>query len=220
MRLIALTDIHDNALSINRIGRQLMEADLVLVAGDITTFGNKKDAQRIIETLYNYNQNILAVPGNCDPPDVGLYLRELNISLDKVMREINGYYFWGLGGSLPAPGGTPNELTEQQFENILNSLSKQIKEPQNLILLIHQPPFNTRADGLYGNEHVGSFALRRFVEQVQPLAYFTGHIHEGKGIDFIGKTVIVNPGPLRNGGFASAKLEGHSIKVEIKTWSY
>ncbi len=219
MRLIALTDIHDNASSINRIGRQLMEADLVLVAGDITTFGNKKDAQRIIETLYNYNQNILAVPGNCDPPDVGLYLRELNISLDNVMREINGYYFWGLGGSLPAPGGTPNELTEKQFENILNSLSKQIKEPQNLILLIHQPPFNTRADCLYGNEHVGSFALRRFVEQVQPLAYFTGHIHEGKGIDFIGKTVIVNPGPLRNGGFASAKLEGHSIKVEIKTWS-
>ena len=218
LRLLILTDIHDNSQAINQIGKPLTDADLVLLAGDITTFGGRRDAQEIIETLLNYNRNIFAVPGNCDPPAVELYLRELNINLDNTLREFNGYYFWGLGGALPAPGGTPNELSEQQFELILNKLTPQIQNPRKLIVLVHQPPFNTLADRLVGDRHVGCKALRRFIEKVQPLAYFTGHIHEGQSIDSIGRTVIVNPGPLRSGGYALATVNDDSIHVEICTW--
>ncbi|APF18806.1 metallophosphoesterase family protein [Caldithrix abyssi] len=215
MKLIVLTDIHDHVLTIDRIGRELMEADLVLLAGDITTFGNERDARKIIEAIRNYNQNLLAVPGNCDPPAVDFYLKELGINLDNEWREIDGYFFWGLGGALPAPGKTPNELSEEQYELILKNLRLQIRQPEKLILLVHQPPFGTLADRLSDNQHVGSKALRRFVEEMQPLAYFTGHIHEGQSIDYIGRTVIVNPGPLRIGGFAKVCLKGDAVEVGL-----
>ncbi len=205
-------------LAINKIGRELMEADLVLVAGDITTFGDDRQAQNVIDALRNYNTNLLTVPGNCDPPAVDLYLRRLDINLDNNWREINGYLFWGLGGALPAPGHTPNELTEEQFDKILERVRSQILPTQKLILLVHQPPFGTIADRLSANNHVGSKVLRQFVEEVQPIAYFTGHIHEGQGIDSIGRTVVVNPGPLRSGGYAVAQLHGEQIEVEIKQW--
>ncbi len=197
-----------------------MNADLVLLAGDITTFGNDRDAQKIIDAVRNYNQNILAVPGNCDPPSVDLYLKKLGVNLDNELREIDGYFFWGLGGALPAPGKTPNELSEQQFELILNKFQTQISNPQKLILLVHQPPYGTVADRLSRDEHVGSRALRQFVEDVQPLAYFTGHIHEGRGVDYIGRTAIVNPGPLRSGGFARARIVEGKMKLEIENFSF
>lgn len=132
------------------------------------------------------------------------------------MREIDGYFFYGLGGSLPAPGTTPNEFYEQQYADLLNQLRPRIKEPHKWIFLIHQPPLNTVADRLSADRHVGSKALREFIERVQPLIYFTGHIHEGKGKDQIGRTVIVNPGPFRFGNFAIAEIQGDDVKVELK----
>jgi Icc-related predicted phosphoesterase len=35
---------------------------------------------------------------------------------------------------------------------------------------------------------------------------FTGHIHEGVGIDTIGRCQVINPGPLREGRYAWAML--------------
>ncbi len=34
-----------------------------------------------------------------------------------------------------------------------------------------------------GGRHVGSAAVRRFIERHRPLACFTGHIHEAAGMD-------------------------------------
>ena len=216
MKLVVLTDIHNHVLTINQIGRTLMEADYVLLAGDLTTFGNAQDAQKVIDAIANYNQNILAVPGNCDPASVATFLNEKKLNLDNQVREIDGYFFFGIGGSLPAPGTTPNELYEEQFSDILNQLRPKIKEPHKWIFLIHQPPFNTIADRLSANRHVGSKALRNFVKEVQPLVYFTGHIHEGRGTDQIGQTVVVNPGPFHYGNFAVAEIAGTSVNVELR----
>ncbi|MEL6527750.1 MAG: hypothetical protein AAFQ07_18785, partial [Chloroflexota bacterium] len=46
------------------------------------------------------------------------------------------------------------------------------------------------------NQHVGSKAVRAFIERVQPLVCFTGHMHECVTIDRIGDTQIINPGPV------------------------
>ena len=53
--------------------------------------------------------------------------------------------------------------------------------------------------------HVGSKTIRKFIEQVKPKLCFTGHIHEGIGIDFIGECPIINPGPFRKGKYAIVK---------------
>jgi hypothetical protein len=63
---------------------------------------------------------------------------------------------------------------------------------------------------------VGSRAVRRFIEQYQPLLCLTGHIHEAAGMDRIGRTVIVNPGPIARGGFVRAEITGRQAAVTLE----
>jgi Icc-related predicted phosphoesterase len=72
-------------------------------------------------------------------------------------------------------------------------------EASRTIAVLHSPPYNTRCDVLYGGEHVGSRAVRRWIERTQPLLTLHGHIHEspkmsGSFSDRIGSSVVVNPG--------------------------
>jgi len=59
-------------------------------------------------------------------------------------------------------------------------------------------------------------AVRAFIEETKPLIRFTGHIHEGRGIDALGPTRIVNPGPLGYGGHAYAVVSRTVETLEIR----
>ncbi|MFB3923189.1 MAG: metallophosphoesterase [Terriglobia bacterium] len=70
---------------------------------------------------------------------------------------------------------------------------------EQTIAVIHCPPHGTRCDVLFNREHIGSRALRRWIEARQPLLSLHGHIHEspmmsGAFADRVGRTVVVNPG--------------------------
>ncbi len=72
-------------------------------------------------------------------------------------------------------------------------------DPERTIAVVHCPPFRTRCDVLYNGQHIGSAALRRWIERYQPLLTLHGHIHEsprlsGAFFDRIGRTIVVNPG--------------------------
>lgn len=75
------------------------------------------------------------------------------------------------------------------------------------IFLFHSPPYKTNLDRISTNgkmvdyvqpdENVGSIAIRRFIENSQPLLTLHGHIHESTSItgewkDAIRKTICVN----------------------------
>ena len=60
---------------------------------------------------------------------------------------------------------------------------------------------------------VGSLAVRRYIEEKQPILSIHGHIHEDRGIDILGETVLVNPGPLKDGYYAEALLES-----KVRVW--
>ncbi len=65
--------------------------------------------------------------------------------------------------------------------------------------MFHVPPFNTKLDMLYDASHVGSKAVREFIEKFQPLLTLHGHIHEsprmsGQFNEMIGRTMSINPG--------------------------
>ena len=77
----------------------------------------------------------------------------------------------------------------------------------NAVVLFHTPPHETRLDraALDGKMidhvpldlHVGSIAVRRFIEERQPMLTMHGHIHEstrltGAWMDRIGRTVMFN----------------------------
>ena len=216
MLLIGLTDIHGKADNIKKISNILGKADAIIVSGDITHFGRENDAIKVLENIQKYNTNIFAVSGNCDYPGVEQYLIETGYNLNGSSKSIDGLTLIGLGGSLPCPGRTPNEFTEYELEEILLSSISKIAVKTNLILVSHQPPVDTVNDEVRDGIHVGSTAVRSFIEKYQPLVCFTGHIHEGVGIDTIGRTKLVNPGPLWYGKYAHAEIsDGQITKLEI-----
>jgi hypothetical protein len=88
----------------------------------------------------------------------------------------------------------------------------EIPSDKPLILVSHQPPFGTLNDQVSPLRHVGSTSVRRFIEKHQPLICLTGHIHEGIAIDYIGKSVIVNPGPAAAGNYALVELSGSFLE--------
>jgi Icc-related predicted phosphoesterase len=216
MKILALTDLHAKTAVLTALAEPLKIADVLLISGDITHFGHYAEMERIIVRLHEINPHLFAVAGNCDYPDAEKYLADQNISLNGIKKNYNGYEFAGLSGSLPCPGGkTPNEYFEEEYSSVLNGLELQHENP--LIFVSHQPPFGTLNDEVSPGVHAGSKNIRLFIESVQPLICFTGHIHEGIAIDTIGNTSIVNPGPAAAGNYAFVEIEGSAIKsIELR----
>ncbi|MFO7657994.1 MAG: metallophosphoesterase family protein [Bacteroidales bacterium] len=217
MEIIAFSDIHGQTDSFDKISGSIKSADLIVIAGDITHFGFEKDARAVLEIIAQYNNQILVVPGNCDNTAVVKYLCGQEWNLHNEVKNINGYTFIGLGGSLPCPGKTPLEYSEKEYSLHIASIEGKISAETQKILITHQPPVNTINDQVVSGQHVGSSVIRGFIESLQPLITFTGHIHEGIGIDTIGKSKVINPGPLREGNYAYAKiLDGQIIDLDIR----
>ena len=67
------------------------------------------------------------------------------------------------------------------------------------LYVLHSPPRDTRCDMVGSHVHVGSRAIRAFIERHQPPLVLSGHIHESPRVsssyrDRIGRTLVVNPG--------------------------
>ncbi|MGD2035594.1 MAG: metallophosphoesterase [Bacteroidales bacterium] len=217
INIIHLTDIHGADLQIHKIGKELSLADVIVVSGDITHFGREKEAGQIITNICHYNNKVLAVPGNCDYSEVDVFLSERKINLNRKQVEFGGLVFCGLGGSLPCPGYTPCEFTDNEADKWLTGMKITRFSEKPVIFVSHQPPFNTTNDRLTKGDHVGSRSVRKFIELSTPVLCLTGHIHEGTGIDSIGNCKIVNPGPLLSGNYASIHIKpDRSAKINLK----
>jgi Icc-related predicted phosphoesterase len=75
----------------------------------------------------------------------------------------------------------------------------QRSDPARTIYVCHTPPADTPLDVTGRGKHVGSRALRAFIEQHQPPLTLHGHIHEspqmtGQYATRIGRTWCINPG--------------------------
>ena len=76
------------------------------------------------------------------------------------------------------------------------------------VFVLHSPPRDTTCDVIASRQHVGSRAIRAFVEARQPRLVLSGHIHESPRVsgawrDRVGATPVVNPGQ-----FGSRELSG------------
>jgi Icc-related predicted phosphoesterase len=215
MIIIGLSDIHNDLSRLPDAAEDICSADLVVISGDVTHFGCKSVASALIDEIRIYNKNVLAVPGNCDSYEVSQYFDREQISLDRICKVIGNVAFVGIGGSLPCPGKTPNEISEFEFHRHLQKAARDVARTMPLILVTHQPPFGTKADCV-GSRHVGSESIREFIMEDKPAVCFCGHIHEARSVDYIDSTAIVNPGPFRSGGYAYVELNGTVIAAEIR----
>jgi len=81
-------------------------------------------------------------------------------------------------------------------------------DPGATVLVSHSPPRDTHCDAIGARAHVGSRAVRAYVERHRPPLVLSGHIHESPRVtgawrDAIGPTAVVNPGQ-----FGAARLCG------------
>jgi Icc-related predicted phosphoesterase len=82
-------------------------------------------------------------------------------------------------------------------------------------VLTHVPPHGTRLDRTMLFQHVGSAALRAFVERTQPALVISGHVHEARGAEQIGRTTAVNCGPAVKGYYALIELTD-TVNVDLR----
>jgi Icc-related predicted phosphoesterase len=102
---------------------------------------------------------------------------------------------------------------EQRTPTIASALDElaQRTPADATIFVLHSPPWGTRCDVIHTRQHVGSRAIRRFVERHQPPLVLAGHIHESPRVsnayqDTIGRSVVINPGQ-----FGTSRLCGVSF---------
>jgi hypothetical protein len=195
MRIFAITDIHGRQNFNETIAKKMSDVDLVLIAGDITHFGGEKEANTILQTIKNVNKNIFAVSGNCDHEGVNTALTSQHFNLHGECRKVKEIVFCGLNGSNKTPLHTPQEYKDSEMEALLRNFDKTANARCH-VLLSHAPPAKTKIDKIFLGFHVGSKAIRNFIEKFQPDLVICGHIHEARGIDTIGKTLVINPGPF------------------------
>lgn len=161
------------------------------------------------------------MPGNDDPwaIDRALASGHAARACDGQVIQVGEHELLSLGWSNRTPWNSPRELDEDELYRRLRALADQLEAPASAIMNLHVPPHASGLDTAIeidadfkpvlvgGQPHpipVGSTAVRQVLEEVQPALSLHGHIHESKGVNKIGRTVVINPGS----DYTSGRLEG------------
>lgn len=208
MKILVYSDIHssEGAIDLLRADTDRYSPDLLLVLGDLTHFGPASFAERFIGAI---TIKTLAVPGNCDPPEVLDLLEEGGISLHRKLENVGGFDFVGFGGSNPTPFDTIMEFGEDEIFKTLDALMV-----EGAILAAHVPP-KGHVDCTSSGMHAGSIAVARIVEKYRPRISFSGHVHEARGMIEDEGTLFLNPGSLRKGYRALVSVSGSDVEAEL-----
>ena len=141
------------------------------------------------------------------------------------MIRLDGLEMLTTGWSNQTPWKTERECTEEELKARILEMVGQVDEPEKAVFNVHVPPHKTALDQCPeldeelrpvhsgGNPvmtSAGSTAVRELIEEYQPLLGLHGHIHEGRAIARLGRTVCVNPGSV----YSEGVLNGSLIRVK------
>ena len=144
---------------------------------------------------------------------------------DRVVR-VGPHEMISLSYANPTPWASPRELDEDALYARLRALADRLESPVTSIFNLHVPPYDSGLDRapklkpdltpVYSGGRpvpipVGSTAVRRLIEEVQPLLALHGHIHESRGETRIGRTLALNSGSEYNTG----RLHGVVVRLGL-----
>jgi Icc-related predicted phosphoesterase len=187
VKLLAFSDLHCDVEQARLLVESARPADVVIAAGDFASI--HRGLEETIEALRAIDKPTLLVPGNNETEDA---LRQAcegwqaATVLHGEGTELDGVSFFGLGAGVPVtPWDWSFDLTEDEAEEKLAGC------PEGGVLVVHSPP-----KGHVDGSDLGSEAVLRTIERVQPQLAVCGHIHECWGEEAtIGRTRVVNLGP-------------------------
>ncbi len=213
VKALILGDFHGSLKYLNHIRTVLNSYEYVFVLGDITFDRNHRFFIRIIDELFHsINNTVFIVRGENDP----------EVFLDKIKEGIifeKTYINNDLGVIIIPPLISydlklPLETEIAKLEHNICNICNKVKTS---ILVTHIPPHGLKVDYDPVRGHMGSYALRRIIENCKPTLTLCAHVHEGRNIVKHGKTVIVNPGPLRRGFYGELymKVLDGGLKISL-----
>jgi Icc-related predicted phosphoesterase len=186
--LLAFSDIHQDLEQARKLAEMSRDADVLIAAGD---FGSvHRGVAELIDMLVVVETPTLLVPGNNETEGelrdaCGGWKAATVFHGEGV--DVDGVRFWGLGGGIPTtPWDWSFDLDEDEAERALAGCPDDVD-----VLVLHSPP-----KGHLDGRDLGSEAILRAIERVQPAVAVCGHIHECAGQeDRIGSTRLLNLGP-------------------------
>jgi Icc-related predicted phosphoesterase len=186
--LLAFSDIHQDLEQARKLAEMSRDADVLIAAGD---FGSvHRGVAELIDMLVVVETPTLLVPGNNETEGelrdaCGGWKAATVLHGEGV--DVDGVRFWGLGGGIPTtPWDWSFDLDEDEAERALAGCPDDVD-----VLVLHSPP-----KGHLDGRDLGSEAILRAIERVQPAVAVCGHIHECAGQeDRIGSTRLLNLGP-------------------------
>ncbi len=129
------------------------------------------------------------------------------------------------------PWHTDREMDEDDLERKLEDMASQVPSFDSCIFNMHCPAHGSGLDEAAELDEqmrpkfaghvlasVGSTAVRAVIERHQPPLALFGHIHEGRGITRIGKTLCINPGSsYEQGTLLGARIDFDGEKIVSHT---
>lgn len=207
LKVAAMGDLHvreDHSNSFRDLfGEISKEADVLVLAGDLTDLGKPKEAEFLAQDLKTCSIPVVGVLGNHDyecgaHEEVVRILRDAGMKvLDGQSVEIDGVGFVGVKGFAGGFGrrmlGSFGEPAIKQFVNEtmnetlrLENAMRQVKAKRSVVILHYAPVIDTiESEPLEIYPFLGSSRLAETIDRFKVSAIVHGHAHRGR---FEGRT--------------------------------
>jgi uncharacterized protein len=244
VRVAAAGDIHCGPENRDQIAAAFDEirgeADLVLLAGDLTTYGEPEEAAVLAEIVNAFELPVFAVLGNhdwhanrCD--EVVGVLRGAGVKVlnrDAATAEVRGVRV-GVAGTKGFVGGFPDsELpdfgepllrkvyaeTTDEVEGLAAALDS-IADCDVRVVLLHYSPTTTTLEGERQTiwAFLGSDRLARPIAEARPHLVVHGHGHAGTFEGFVGAVPVFNVAvPVMGRDFFVFELDAEGALVRAE----
>jgi hypothetical protein len=205
----------------------------------VTELFNKLLTQRVREWLRLADEKLASqqckafmMPGNDDIPEIDQVIDESKTLINPAEKLVvlgDKYEMISTSWANPTPWQTPRECSEEELFGKIQALASQVRNMRGAIFNFHVPPVDSTLDlapeldkdmrpviGAAGMvmKAAGSTAVRKAIEEYQPLLGFFGHIHESPGRVNIGRTVCINSGSEYSTGLLRAfviEFDGENV---------
>jgi Icc-related predicted phosphoesterase len=174
--------------------------------------------------------------GNDDFDDLADTIRGSEVvtyAEDGIFELPGGYELASVGYSTPTPWNTPRELSEEDLAARIEDVVGRLKDPRHAVFNFHCPPRDTHLDqapllsadlrpvvdasGMRMTS-VGSTAVRRAIEESEPLLGLHGHVHESPAGQKLGTTVCINPGSDYGDGILRGAIVDLDREQGVARW--